>query len=170
MSVISNTTVISNFASIGQLDLLRRLYGVLYISTQVYEEIQTGLAEGYKFYADIDQLVHPLVAQGWIRLTSLANEQELYLFGKLPPRLHQGEASCLAIAQSRGWTLLTDDRAARIQASNLGIRLSGTLGCLVLAVERGLCTPERANLWLSHMIQVGYRSPVADLTTLLKHR
>ena len=32
MSVISNTTVLSNFASIGQLDLLHRLYEVLYIS------------------------------------------------------------------------------------------------------------------------------------------
>lgn len=31
MSVISNTTVISNFASINQLDLLRRLFGALYI-------------------------------------------------------------------------------------------------------------------------------------------
>lgn len=29
MSVISNTTVISNFASIGQLDVLRQLFGVL---------------------------------------------------------------------------------------------------------------------------------------------
>jgi predicted nucleic acid-binding protein len=32
MSVISNTTVISNFASIGQLDVLRQLYGSLAIS------------------------------------------------------------------------------------------------------------------------------------------
>ena len=47
MSVIANTTVISNFASINQLDLLRRLFGALYISTEVYEEIRIGLVEGY---------------------------------------------------------------------------------------------------------------------------
>jgi hypothetical protein len=47
MSVIANTTVISNFASINQLDLLRRLFGALYISTEVYEEIRIGLEEGY---------------------------------------------------------------------------------------------------------------------------
>lgn len=39
MSVISNTTVISNFASIGQLDVLRQLLGSLAISTEVYHEI-----------------------------------------------------------------------------------------------------------------------------------
>jgi predicted nucleic acid-binding protein len=32
MSVIANTTVISNFASIGQLELLRQLYTILHIS------------------------------------------------------------------------------------------------------------------------------------------
>lgn len=169
MSVISNTTVISNFASIGQLELLRRLYETLYISTQVHKEIQTGLEEGYKFYTGIDQLIHPFVAQGWIRLTSMSDEEELRTFGMLPSHLHQGEASCLAIAHNRGWTLLTDDQAARKQAISLGIRLSGTLGCLILAIERDLCALERANHWLSEMIRFGYRSPVAELTTLLKH-
>jgi len=46
MSVITNTTVMSNFASINQLDLLRRLFSALYISTEVYEEIQIGLERG----------------------------------------------------------------------------------------------------------------------------
>ena len=52
MSVIVNTTVISNFASIGQLSLLERLYGVLYVSVEVHQEIQLGLEEGYRFYVD----------------------------------------------------------------------------------------------------------------------
>jgi predicted nucleic acid-binding protein len=87
----------------------------------------------------------------------------------LPSRLHQGEAACLAIAQHRSWTLLTDDWLARREAERLGIRKSGSIGCLVLAVERGLCTLEQANSWLTEMIQHNYRSPVADLTPLLKH-
>jgi len=168
MSVIANTTILSNLASIGQLDLLRQLYDTLYISTQVYEEIQTGLEEGYSFYTGMDQLIHPLAAQGWIRLTSMTSEQELGLFGKLPARLHRGEASRLAIAKNRGWTMLTDDQAARKQAIELGIRLSGTVGCLVLAVERGLCSLQQADLWLNEMVRSGYRSPVTDLQALLK--
>ena len=148
MSVIANTTVISNFAGIGRLDLLRQLYGNLYISAEVYEEIQTGIEEGYRFYATIPQLVHPLAAEGWIQLTGLAHEAELRPFSGLPSRLHRGEASCLAVAHNRGWLLLTDDRAARDEASRLGVRLSGSVGCLVLAVEHGLCTLQQViNGW-----------------------
>lgn len=113
MNIISNTTVLSNFAVIGQLNLLRQLYGTIYISTEVYEEIQAGLDEGYQFYSGIGQWIHPFVENGWIKLTNAADEQELRILGELPSRLHQGEAACLAIAQHRGWTLLTDDWLAR---------------------------------------------------------
>lgn len=102
MSVIANTTVISNFSSINHLDLLRRLFGALYLSTEVYEEIQIGLEEGYQFYAGIDQMIHPFVHDGWIRLTSMADQAEIALYGELPSRLHRGEASCLVIARHRG--------------------------------------------------------------------
>ena len=168
MSVIANTTVISNFASIGQLDLLHRLYGELYISTEVYEEIRAGLEEGYRFYAGIEQLVYPFTEHGWIRLASPAHEQELRLLGELPARLHSGEASSIAIAKHRGWVLLTDDQEARKEAERLGIRISGSVGCLILSVERGLCSLEQANTWLGEMIQQGYRSPVTDLTPLIQ--
>jgi predicted nucleic acid-binding protein len=168
MSVIANTTVISNFASINQLDLLRRLFGALYISTEVYEEIQVGLEEGYQFYTGIDLIIHPFVHDGWIRLTSMTEEAELGLYGELSSRLHRGETSCLVIARYRGWLLLTDDRAARDEGDRLGIMVSGSVGCLVLAAERGLCSLEQANIWLGEMIRQGYRSPVKDLTPLLK--
>ena len=168
MSVISNTTVLSNLAAVGQLDLLRQLYGVIYIPTEVYQEVQTGLEEGYRFYQGIERLIHPFVEDGWIRLTGMANEEELQFLGELPQRLHPGEAACLAIARHRGWVLLTDDLAARKEASRWGIRRSGSVGCLVLAVERSLCPLEQANYWLAEMIRHNYRSPVTDLAPLLK--
>ena len=168
MNIITNTTVLSNFAAIGQLDLLRQLYGAVYIPTEVYEEVQAGLEEGYRFYAGMDQLIHPFVEKGWIRLTSVTGEQELRLLGELPRRLHRGEAACIAVARNRRWMLLTDDLAARKEATRQGVRKSGSVGCLVLAVERGLCTLEQANSWLEDMIQHNYRSPVTDLTLLLK--
>jgi predicted nucleic acid-binding protein len=103
-----------------------------------------------------------------MRLTSMAEAQELHLFGTLPSRLHRGEASCLAIAHHRGWMLLTDDRDARDEAICPGLRVSGAVGSLVLAVERNLCTLQQANAWLREMIRQGYYSPVTDLTPLLK--
>jgi predicted nucleic acid-binding protein len=168
MRVIANTTVISNFASIGQLDLLRHLYGSLAMSTDVYDEIQEGLEEGYRFYAGIEQWVKPLAESGWIPLASLSHEQEFRYVRKLPTRLHRGEISSLAIVRHRGWLLLTDDRAARTEATCLGVLVSDSLGCLVLAVDRHLCSLAQANIWLQEMIRQGYRSPVIDLTPLLK--
>ncbi len=167
MSIIVNTTVLSNFAAIAQLDLLRRLYGHIYIPTEVYQEIRGGLEEGYRFYQGIDRLIHPLAENGWIRLIGVSEEDELRLFDELLQRLHQGEAACLVIAHHRDWVLLTDDLAARREADRLGVRKSGSVGCLVLSVERGLCTLEEANRWLSEMIAQDYRSPVTDLTLLL---
>jgi uncharacterized protein len=168
MRVIVHTTVISNFASMDQLDVLRQLYGSLAMSTDVYNEIQEGLAEGYRFYEGIEQWVQPLAEGGWLHLTSLSHEQEIRYFRELPARLHRGEMSSLAIARHRGWLLLTDDRAARIEATRLGVLVSGSLGWLVLAVERHLCSLSQANIWLQEMMRQGYRSPVTDLTPLLK--
>ena len=71
MSVIANTTAISNFASIGQLELLRQLYTTLHISTEVYGEVQEGIDEGYSFYAGIHSLIYPFSNNGWLRLTQL---------------------------------------------------------------------------------------------------
>ena len=79
MNVIANTTVISNFARIEQLDVLRQLHSTLYISTAVYEEIQTGLEKGYEFYAAIEDQIYPLET-GWIQLTSTQDDQEFRLF------------------------------------------------------------------------------------------
>lgn len=170
MSVISNTTVISNFAAIGQLDVLHALYERVYISTDVYTEIQDGIDEGYGFCTIIADCVAPPHTDGWLHLTGLQTEVELHNLSTFPPRLHKGEASCLAIAKARHWLLLTDDKAARQEAQRLHIALSGSLGCLVLAVERQLCTLDTANGWLLAMLQQGYHSPVTDLTPLIQPR
>jgi predicted nucleic acid-binding protein len=170
MSVISNTTVISNFASIGQLDVLQQLFGSLAISTEVYHEIEVGLEEGYRFYEGIDQVMSPFSSGGWIQLTSMTDDQELRSFHEMPARLHRGESSCLAIARHRNWLLLTDDRNARQEAMQQGIRVSGSIGCLVLAVDQGICSLSQANIWLDEMIKQGYHSPVTDLTPLIQPR
>lgn len=81
MSVITNTTVISNFACIEQLDMLRRLQAVIHISTEVYAELRQGQEEGCAFYTDIDELIYPFSAAGWIHPIGMAAEEEFRLFG-----------------------------------------------------------------------------------------
>ncbi len=166
MSIIANTTVISNFSAIGQMTLLRRVYKKIHISVQVYEEIQSGLEEGYLFYTDIKQSIYPFSETGWILLTSLSDDTEFDLFEKSPSKLGKGESSCLSIAGHRDWLFLTDDLDARKQAKLMKIRISGSLGCLVLSIEKNICSLAQANRWLYQMIEQGYHSPVHDLMDL----
>jgi predicted nucleic acid-binding protein len=167
MSIISNTTVLSNFAAIDALGRLQELYGEVYLPTEVYNEIERGLEEGYSFYSGIEKILYPLSEGGWLRLTSLGDDEEIALFSSMPGRLHAGEASCLAIAQQRGWLLLTDDKSARRQAEIRKIAVSGTLGCLILGIERDLWTTVQANAWLERIVAAGFHSPVTDLSTLV---
>ncbi len=168
MKTLTNTTVISNFAAVNRLDLLRSLLGRLYISTEVYEEILNGLEEGYIFYEGIDELIFPFADDGWIELVSLAGEEELRRFGQIPKRLHRGKASCLAIARERKWAFLTDDKLARRMARKWNIEVSGTLGILVRAMEMSLLAVEEANVLLRQMTEhANYHSPIADLRVLL---
>lgn len=167
MNVIANTTVISNLATVGRLDLLRDLLGKVYISTDVYAEIQDGLAEGCDFYAGIGSLIYPLTPSGWLCLTALSSDDELRVFGRLPTALHRGEASCLAIAEQRGRAFLTDDARARKVAQERNIITSGTLGVLVQAIKTELLPLDEANSLLERMIQAGYRSPYNNLAELL---
>ncbi len=168
MSVITNTTVIINFAAIGRLDLLRRLFGAIHLPTEVYAEILDGQAEGYTYLNGIESQIAPLTTDGWLLLISQEGDEELRRYGTLPAGLHRGEAACLAIAGNRNWLLLTDDRAARAEARRQHITLSGSIGCLVLAVERGVSTLDEANTDLAAMIAQGYHAPLTDLGPLIK--
>lgn len=167
MPTLVNTTVLSNFAVVGRLDLLRSIFDTLYLTYAVYDEIQAGLEEGYVFYSRIEVHIHPFRADGWLRLTTIEGDDELTLLESLPTSLHRGEVSSLAIAKQRGWRFLTDDRAARRKADELGVSKSGTLGVLIRAIKRGIISLEEGNVLLHQMVAARYRSPVADLRCLL---
>lgn len=62
MDTISNTTVISNFAVLDQLDLLRQLYGVLHIPTEVHAEIRSGIDDLPKVGLERATRLSPVVA------------------------------------------------------------------------------------------------------------
>jgi uncharacterized protein len=168
MAIITNTTVVSNFAAIGQLYLLRLCWGSLYIPEQVFSEIQEGRMQGYTFYDNIEREISPFTTDGWLQLTSLQNPDEFRLFGELIGDLHHGEAACLAIAAQRKWVFLSDDRAARQAAAKMAVPVSGTLGVLVSLIKKGLLKLEEGDQLLRAMVAKGYFSPVRSLAELIK--
>lgn len=167
MKIICNTTVISNFAAVDALDVLRDVVRQLHISTDVYAEIQDGLADGCDFYEGLDAQIYPLAVDGWLCMISFESDAELKLYGQLPTTLHRGEASSLAIAAQRKWAFLSDDDRARKAAQQLGVPVSGTLGVLVEAVKTQRLLLAAADELLARMITAGYHAPYRSIAELL---
>ncbi|MCW1968271.1 MAG: hypothetical protein KIH69_009170 [Anaerolineae bacterium] len=167
MNRLVNTTVLSNFAATQSLDLLHKTVGNLFFTSYVYDEVQNGLYAGYDYYTGIEKFIFPFTSQGWLHLIS-PSDDEILLTYTLSSKLHWGEASSLSVAKIRQWGFLTDDRAARTQATYWNIPISGTLGVLVLAVKREIISLREGNIVLQEMINTAhYRSPVFDLKHLI---
>jgi len=64
--------------------------------------------------------LEPHFERGVLMECDVAGAEETDLFVQFASRLDDGEAACLAIAKSRGWTLATDDRPATNLAGQVG--------------------------------------------------
>ncbi|MGR3317120.1 MAG: DUF3368 domain-containing protein [Candidatus Anammoxibacter sp.] len=53
-------------------------------------------------------------------------------------------------------------------AQRVGIPVSGTIGVLILAIEKGMISLEEGNRFLFSMIERGFYSPCEKLDELLK--
>jgi predicted nucleic acid-binding protein len=153
--ILLGTTVLSNFARIERLDLLRLALPGAATTPQVITELEKGVAAGY------------LTTRGWdwlevVRLTP-SEKAEL---ARIRLVLDDGEASCIAVAIERNSSLFTDDLDARRYAQRYGIRVSGTLGVLSLLIKGEHLTFKEADDLLHAMIAHGYRSPVSSLADL----
>jgi len=61
---------------------------------------------------------------------------------------------------------VTDDRKARQVALEMGVKVTGTLGILVMVVELKIISIDEAEDLLAQMIEFGYRSPIDKLSNL----
>lgn len=128
MIVVSNTSPIINLACIGQLDILRQLYGSIAIPESVYREIAvTG--SGAAGSREVQTL-------GWIETKKTMNCLQV---AALQIELDKGEAEAIVLAlELNAELLLLDERRGRTVASRLGLKSVGILGCLIAAKHMGL--------------------------------
>jgi len=126
-TVIVNTTPIIALALIGQLHLLQHLYDEVLIPPAVRAEVLAGGPSGIG--------VAELQEANWIRTVPLQDPRRADLLSDLD----RGEAEVIALAQELNADLvIIDERLARRHARRLGMTLTGTLGVLLRAKERGL--------------------------------
>ena len=165
MDIILNTTVLSNFASVGELDLIKRLFGVAYTTHEVHEEILRGISRGYQYLEDVDHEMS-FDETGWLQVVAIRSCMEHQLMNDLLKRLGMGESSCIAIAKSRTMIFMSDDRTARHIATEMGVSISGTIGILVRCVDKDIISFLEGNIILVEMIRKGYMSPVDSLEAI----
>lgn len=144
MIVVSDNSVLSCLADIGELDLLRRLYGRITVTETIRDEaMHAGAPEDLKgLFSN---------APDWIAVVS---DEIPYL--EETEALDNGEASAITLAwQHRdNCLLILDERRGRKVASALGLSITGTAGLLADAAAAGLIDFEDAFLRLS---QTGFR-------------
>ncbi len=165
---IFDITVLSNFALAGRTDLLERRYrGVAFTTVEVGDELRRGVKAGYAYLESILQPIESFDPVGWLRVLVPKSAAEHHIRAEFDEVLGPGEASCLALAISRGLTFATDDLAARRLAQAREIPLTGTCGILFALVRSDALILAEANAMLAAMIQRGYRSPVDRLDDLV---
>jgi len=161
---IFDTTVLSNLAAVDRLDLLEKRYHKMALTTvEVSDELRRGLQAGYGYLENVLRQIQSISPGGWLRIVTPESAAEHQLRGEFDLLLDPGEASCLALAISRGLILVTDDLAARQLAQERGVPLTGTVGILLALVRDGSLSLTEANAILAEMIRRRYRSPVDRL-------
>jgi uncharacterized protein len=142
--VISDNSVLSCLAEMGELDLLRRLYGKVTITETIRREA---------VHPSAPENLRVLISEmpDWI---SVVPVEVPYL--EETDALDAGEASAITLAWAHrdASLLVLDEKRGRKVASALGLRITGTAGLLTDAAEAGLIDFEDAFLRLS---QTGFR-------------
>jgi predicted nucleic acid-binding protein len=128
VTIVSNTSPITNLAAVGQLDLLQQLYGNIIIPQAVYDEMASL---GYTVPGTIE-----IQTLSWIQTQQVINRT---LVTQLETEIDPGESEAIALAiELSANRLLIDDRQGRIAASRFGINTVGVLGILLVAKRRRL--------------------------------
>jgi uncharacterized protein len=125
LKVISNTTSLIALLKIGRLEFLRQLYGEIIIPNAVLEEINKGKNKPY--YTDFGSL-------DWIKVMAVQDKKALLYFIDLDA----GEAEVIVLANEiEADVVIIDETLGRRYASNADLKVTGTMGVLIKAKERG---------------------------------
>ncbi len=133
--VISNTSPLYYLHRIEQLSILRELYGHVWVTPQVVEELRAGADQGLSV-PEVNRIE-------WIKVRAVTVPRMLELISDLG----KGEASILALAMEiENPLLIVDDALGRRIASAQAIALTGTVGVLIKAKQVGILSAVASQL------------------------
>ena len=117
--IIADTSCIILLHKINEFDLLRKLFGKIFVTSEICRDFGSALPD-------------------WVNLKDPVNisAQKVLLAS-----VDQGEASAIALAlEEVDPLLILDDKKARRLASSLNLKITGSLGILVEAKIEGYLT------------------------------
>jgi predicted nucleic acid-binding protein len=136
--VVSNTSPITNLAAIGQIDLLRLLYGTIIIPEQVYTELVLKGGPNNPGAVEVR-------SSTWIEMRKVNNTALVQ--NLVSPRLAAGEVEAIVLASElNADLLLLDEKQGRRLADQFGLVYTGLLGVLLEAKTAGLISSIRPSL------------------------
>ncbi len=137
MIVVSNTTPLIGLASIGRFELLRKLFGEIYIPRAVYEEAVVFGRERGGAKKEVSTAT-------WVKVKEVKDRLAVEV---LLDELDLGEAETIVLAREMNadWVLM-DEKKGRRKLDQLGLQKIGTIGLLLKAKELGYIQALRPEL------------------------
>lgn len=115
--IISDTSCLIILSKIGNLEILKSVYGKIITTPEIATEFGENLPDWFE-----------------IRQVKDFRKQQLLEF-----QIDRGESSAIALAlETEGSKVILDDNKARKVARQMGISFTGTLGIIVKAKNMGL--------------------------------
>lgn len=125
--VIVNTTPLIALCHVGQLDILKKMYGEIAIPQAVYRELSAKKESICKKQVD--------ASLDWIHVEKIENQMAKSMF---KTQLHDGEVEVMILAKEKSAdTVIIDDANAKKYAKYLKLPVTGTLGVLIKAKRQG---------------------------------
>lgn len=135
MIIVSNAGPLIALAKIERFELLRELFGKLYIPQAVYDEVVV-MGAGKAGANETGQAVG-----GWIEVQEV---KDLVMVKSLLTKLGKGESEAIALAlETKADLVLLDGHKARSTAEFMGLNMTGTIGMLSRAQKKGLISDLR---------------------------
>lgn len=152
--VIANTSPLQYLFQLNLLELLPELYGQVTVPEGVVIELRSGVERGVML-PDLDAL-------SWLRVRKARSAAVL----ALAAGLGAGEREVLALAlESEDPLVILDDSLARRFAQRFSLPLTGTLGLLLKAKQRGRI--EAVKPYLDRLESLRFRLDSSTRSSLL---
>ncbi len=125
--VVVNTTPLIALSHVGQLSLLKKLYGEISIPEAVYGEVSVKTESVCKKAVDS--------SLDWIRVEKIKNQMAKDMY---KTQLHDGEVEVMILSKEiMADVVIIDDANAKKYAKYLKLPVTGTLGVLMRAKQEG---------------------------------